>query len=391
VESVLAINYEADLAVIKVKGNNFPYLEVGDPDALRTAQRIYCIGSPLGLDNTISDGLVSNAKRVLDGFTYIQISAPIAPGSSGGALLNEYGQVVGVTTAGIADTSINLAVPVTNLAGAFRFTDARSIKYLEAHSHFGCIPASDVTYNRIETDGNTPVQTMQNDTIMYGTLKNAGDAHYYYLDVKDPAEMLVSLTTNERNSAGVKFEVTDPSGKVVLKSCHYSGEIFSLATGHGAAIGKYTVKIYSDANNASLANVKYELYWLYHLTYVESGYYGSSYEFEPNNTPEYANYLPDYFDYFAEFSSRNDVDYFKFTLTERSSYRAIIVTDYSTSVINAEVFDENNRSVGRFSFDGEVELFDAVLPAGTYYIRVSLKDNSAMKINDVYYISGWYI
>ena len=101
-----------DLALLRVNGSGFPYLELGDSSALKQGQQVYAIGSPLGLDNTMSAGIVSNVKRVIDGKEYIQISVPIAPGSSGGALLNEYGKVVGVTTAGYASSTgdLNLAI-----------------------------------------------------------------------------------------------------------------------------------------------------------------------------------------------------------------------------------------------------------------------------------------
>lgn len=101
-----------DLALLRVHGSDFPYMELSDSDALKQGQRVYAIGSPLGLDNTMSEGIISNVKRVIKGTEYIQISVPIAPGSSGGALIDEYGKVVGVTTAGFVDSTgdLNLAV-----------------------------------------------------------------------------------------------------------------------------------------------------------------------------------------------------------------------------------------------------------------------------------------
>jgi len=74
-------------------------------------QKIVSIGSPLGLFNTISEGIVSGFRQ-FDGLDMIQISAPISAGSSGGALLNMYGELVGITTAGFDDgQNLNLTVP----------------------------------------------------------------------------------------------------------------------------------------------------------------------------------------------------------------------------------------------------------------------------------------
>jgi len=102
-----------DWAVIKVDGKDFPYLKM-DETPLKGGEEIFTIGNPQGLENTISEGLVSNPQRPLDGVPYIQISAPISSGSSGGALLNKHGHVVGITTAGFEEgQNLNLALPIS--------------------------------------------------------------------------------------------------------------------------------------------------------------------------------------------------------------------------------------------------------------------------------------
>lgn len=101
-----------DLALLKVGGSGFPYLELASSPEVVQGQKVYAIGSPLGLENTMSEGIISNPSRTLDGTKYIQISVPIDHGSSGGALINESGKVIGVTTAGLESTGdLNLAIP----------------------------------------------------------------------------------------------------------------------------------------------------------------------------------------------------------------------------------------------------------------------------------------
>jgi len=103
-----------DLVLLRVKGvSGHSYIPLGDSSAIKQGQTIYAIGSPLGLSNTMSTGIVSNVSRILDGTKYIQISAQITHGSSGGALVNEYGEAIGVTCGGF-DTygDLNLAVPI---------------------------------------------------------------------------------------------------------------------------------------------------------------------------------------------------------------------------------------------------------------------------------------
>lgn len=112
VELVLGYDKNRDVAIIKVKGDGFPALALADSDSLRNGQRIYCLGSPLGMDNSISEGLISNTSRMVNGQTYIQISAPISPGSSGGAVLDDSCRVVGISTGSLANGQlINMAVP----------------------------------------------------------------------------------------------------------------------------------------------------------------------------------------------------------------------------------------------------------------------------------------
>ena len=74
-------------------------------------QKVVAIGSPLGLFNSISDGIVSGFREI-NGIPMIQFTAPISSGSSGGALLDMYGRLVGLITAGFdKGQNLNLAVP----------------------------------------------------------------------------------------------------------------------------------------------------------------------------------------------------------------------------------------------------------------------------------------
>jgi hypothetical protein len=86
-------------------------LELGDSNTVKLGEKVVAIGSPKGLTNTVSDGVVSGFRN--DGVNnLIQTSVPITFGSSGGALINEYGEVIGVTTSGIGEANLNFAVPI---------------------------------------------------------------------------------------------------------------------------------------------------------------------------------------------------------------------------------------------------------------------------------------
>lgn len=77
--------------------------EIGD--------KVYAIGSPLGLENTLSEGIVSGI-RDNDGVTMIQHTADTDHGSSGGALINEYGEVIGITSSGVEGSNLEFAIPI---------------------------------------------------------------------------------------------------------------------------------------------------------------------------------------------------------------------------------------------------------------------------------------
>jgi serine protease Do len=100
--TVVGVDREADLAVLKVDaGGTLPTLKLADSDNLRQGQMVLAFGNPLGLENSVSLGIVSSTGRQVkpdDPMAYIQTDAPINPGNSGGPLLDSDGDVVGINT-----------------------------------------------------------------------------------------------------------------------------------------------------------------------------------------------------------------------------------------------------------------------------------------------------
>jgi serine protease Do len=98
---IIGVDRETDLAVIKIEEKNLPFLELGDSDYLRQGEVVLTFGSPLGLENSVTMGVVSSVARQLrpeDPMIYIQTDAPINPGNSGGPLVDTNGKVVGINT-----------------------------------------------------------------------------------------------------------------------------------------------------------------------------------------------------------------------------------------------------------------------------------------------------
>jgi Trypsin-like peptidase domain len=98
VESVLATDPVRDLAIIKVAGRNLPTLKIADSGNVQVGERVIAIGNPLGLETTVTDGIVSAFRNDERNASWIQTTAPVSPGNSGGPLLRLDGTVVGVIT-----------------------------------------------------------------------------------------------------------------------------------------------------------------------------------------------------------------------------------------------------------------------------------------------------
>ena len=125
VMQIAGLDPARDLALLKINpAKELPTLKLGDSDTISAGDQIVAIGNPLGVfDYSVTSGLISQvrplcgqeaiaARQCKEELTVLQISAAISPGSSGGPLFNQFGEVVGITTAIItAGQNINLAVP----------------------------------------------------------------------------------------------------------------------------------------------------------------------------------------------------------------------------------------------------------------------------------------
>jgi Trypsin-like serine proteases, typically periplasmic, contain C-terminal PDZ domain len=107
---IVGIDLETDLAVLKIPAKNLPALELGDSETVEQGQLVLALGSPLGLENSVSMGVVSAKARQLradDTMIYIQTDAPINPGSSGGPLIDTQGRVIGINTLLLTQSGVN--------------------------------------------------------------------------------------------------------------------------------------------------------------------------------------------------------------------------------------------------------------------------------------------
>jgi len=122
---VLSRNPINDIAILKIEGKNFPYLELGDSDKIELGESVIAVGNPLGeFHDTISAGIISGLSRFVTAFSgfsqeiarlkgLIQTDAAINPGNSGGPLVNMEGKVIGVNTAMVFGAeNLGFAIPI---------------------------------------------------------------------------------------------------------------------------------------------------------------------------------------------------------------------------------------------------------------------------------------
>lgn len=115
VDKVLGYSKDKDIAVLSTSCANSSPLKICDTE-IKTGEKVYTIGSSLGLSGSLSDGIVSSAEREINNNTYIQTTAPISHGNSGGPLLDSKGKVIGITTAYLVEgQNLNLAIPIVEI------------------------------------------------------------------------------------------------------------------------------------------------------------------------------------------------------------------------------------------------------------------------------------
>jgi Flp pilus assembly protein TadD len=113
VEGVLADDPKNDLVLLKLKAKDLPFLPLGNSEKTEVGTRIAVIGSPLGLEGTLSEGIVSAVRELMGDMKMLQVTAAVSPGSSGSPVMNVKGDVVGIATALLrGGQALNFAVPV---------------------------------------------------------------------------------------------------------------------------------------------------------------------------------------------------------------------------------------------------------------------------------------
>jgi serine protease Do len=125
---IVAMNKFRDLALLRVEEageGRFAAVPLGQTDSLAVGERVFAVGSPLGLERTVTEGIISTKTREMQGDLYLQTTAQINPGNSGGPLFNLRGEVIGVTNMKInSGEGLGFAIPVEEVRSFLRRRDA---------------------------------------------------------------------------------------------------------------------------------------------------------------------------------------------------------------------------------------------------------------------------
>ena len=115
---LVAVNPFVDLALLKIDdtelaGRKLQKVFLGDEENVRVGETVFAIGSPMGLERSVSEGVISTTTRAIEGRVYLQTTAAINPGNSGGPLFNAKGQVIGVNSLKIMfSDGLGFAIPI---------------------------------------------------------------------------------------------------------------------------------------------------------------------------------------------------------------------------------------------------------------------------------------
>lgn len=132
---IMAVDERRDIAVLEIAAFDLPAIRLGNSDSVRVGTPVMAIGSPLGLENTVTTGIVSGRRSEPEGYELLQISAPASQGSSGGAVVSASGRAIGVAVSQMQDgQNLNFAVPINYVRGLLDHLDDEPLSVLSPES-----------------------------------------------------------------------------------------------------------------------------------------------------------------------------------------------------------------------------------------------------------------
>jgi len=247
---IICLDPVRDILILKISRKDFPQIKIGNSNAIRVGQKIYTVGSPLGLENTISDGIVSGIRSNDELSKYfIQISAAISPGSSGGAVIDSKGQLIGITTMTFSKgQNLNFAIPINDVLILYKNEEIKEREFQSAK-------LLSKAYREYRKDNfDLAIETFKKCIAINS---NLADAYYFlgviYMDYPDGKEIKVGTAIDY-------FEKAIKINPNYTKAYYHLGFIYSKINRIDLAISYH--KKASQTNSAFLDSY-YELAFIY--------------------------------------------------------------------------------------------------------------------------------
>ena len=245
---IIGVDVEKDLLILKIDDNIFPSIQLANVDELKVGQRVYAIGSPLGFENSMSEGIISGLRNVdLVGRNFIQITASISPGSSGGAVVNSKGELIGISSLTFTDGQ--------NLNFAILVSDILSLK-IGSYSDKESIENNNLFYkgfNALES-GNYSAAIKYYDEYLK---RNPNNAKAYY------NRGLAYANLQKYNEAISDYTTAISIDPNYADAYNNRGTVYANLQKYNEAISDYTTAISIDPNHADAYNNRgIEYYYL---------------------------------------------------------------------------------------------------------------------------------
>ncbi len=257
-EVLFVMGYDADLDIAILAINetydalplNQHEIEVGDT--------VYTLGSSLGLTDTFADGIITNKSREIEGVNFIQTNAAISPGNSGGPLLNEYGEVIGINTLYAENgQNLNFAININQIYQVSK-SDPMSVDMFYASTHVADNEYSDVLDMIVyedETVSNSydGCQTIGSAEFVFGSVNGEQIDHYAFEIENDDTTLLFygyPLVNRYEDNYNLYYAIVDEDGYVLgyasEATTQMSGEDYYYQWAYGTLdAGTYYIVIYT--------------------------------------------------------------------------------------------------------------------------------------------------
>ncbi|MDR0930157.1 MAG: trypsin-like peptidase domain-containing protein [Clostridiales bacterium] len=207
---LIGTDAKTDLAVVKIDANNLPFATLGKSSELQVGELVVAIGNPLGQEfaGSVTVGVVSALNRTLDvegrSFTLIQTDAAINEGNSGGALINAYGQVIGINSVKVSSAEgMGFAIPIDNAKPII--DDLIANGYVKGRPAIGVIPYRDVTPEMSKVF-DVPEGVYVGEVVPFSAAENAGMKPR---DIIQKADGEDTSTTARLNEVRDKYKAGD--------------------------------------------------------------------------------------------------------------------------------------------------------------------------------------